>query len=261
MRRNGLRTVLGLGVLAALALASSPGAPIPGADARPVPVPPAPARGADSQLPPNAGASTPAWSNDFIARLEALALLQTLNAELLSHDSATLTLDRWCDAHRLASPAKVVAVRDRSARKEPTAEQRAQLGVTADEPVRYRRVQLACGARVLSEADNWYVPARLTPEINRQLETSDIAFGRAAQPLRFQRRTLSAKLLWSPLPEGWEMSSAAAAPGAAARTLQVPHAVLEHRALLVLPDGTPISQVVETYTEQVLAFPQPRPIQ
>jgi hypothetical protein len=34
--------------------------------------------------------------------------------------------------------------------------------------------------------------------------------------------------------------------------------VLEHQAVLVLPDGTPISEVVETYTEQVLAFPQPR---
>ena len=30
---------------------------------------------------------------------EAIAVLQSLNAELLSHDSATLTLDRWCDAH------------------------------------------------------------------------------------------------------------------------------------------------------------------
>ncbi|HEX8108868.1 MAG TPA: hypothetical protein VF516_14150, partial [Kofleriaceae bacterium] len=54
------------------------------------------------------GEGPPAWANDFTARLEALALLQTLNAELLSHDSATLTLDRWCDAHHLAAPAKVV---------------------------------------------------------------------------------------------------------------------------------------------------------
>ena len=49
------------------------------------------------------------WQESFTARLEALALLQTLNAELLSHNSATLTLDRWCAAHRLASPARIVA--------------------------------------------------------------------------------------------------------------------------------------------------------
>lgn len=202
-------------------------------------------------------AAAPAWANDFTARLEALALLQTLNAELLSHDSATLTLDRWCDAHHLASPAKVIAVRDRAEIKPASAEQRRVLGVTESEPVRYRRVQLRCGAHMLSEADNWYVPSRLTKEMNRQLDTSDIAFGRAVAALRFQRRTLSAKLLWSPLPPGWE-TSAGPLPDAGARVLAIPHAVLEHQAVLVLPDGTPISQVIETYTDQVLAFPQPR---
>lgn len=199
----------------------------------------------------------PAWSNDFTARLEALALLQTLNADLLSHDSATLTLDRWCGAHRLASPAKVLAVRDRRTGKPATAEHRRVLGVSASEPVRYRRVKLVCGARVLSEADNWYVPSRLTAEMNRQLETTDIAFGRAVQALQFRRRTLSARLLWSPLPDGWEIAGGAL-PDPGARILRVPHAVLEHRAVLTLPDGTPFSEVVETYTEQVLAFPQPR---
>jgi hypothetical protein len=196
-----------------------------------------------------------AWSGDFLGRVEALAVLQTLNAELLGHDSATLTLDRWCDAHHLASPAKVVAVRDREATRPPTAEQRKVLAVDESEPIRYRRVKLTCGGHVLSEADNWYVPSRLTPEMNQQLETTDIAFGRAAQALHFQRRTLSAKLLWSPLPEAWDM---ALSPLPDAKTLQIPHEVLQHKAVLVLPDGTPISHVIETYTEQVLAFPQPR---
>jgi hypothetical protein len=199
------------------------------------------------------------WTNDFTGRLEALALLQTLNAELLSHDSATLTLDRWCDAHHLASPAKIVAVRDRGASKPATAELRRALGVGEAEPIRYRRVQLVCGRHVLSEADNWYVPSRLSPEMNRQLDTTDIAFGRAVQALHFQRRTLSAQLLWSPLPDGWD-TAGGALPDAGAPVLAIPHAVLEHRAVLTLPDGTPFSEVVETYTEQVLAFPQPRPI-
>lgn len=209
--------------------------------------------------PAKDAAPAPAWSNDFVARVEALALLQTLNADLLGHDSATLTLDRWCDAHHLASPAKVVAVRDKDTTRPASADQRRALGVSDSEPIRYRRVKLACGTHVLSEADNWYVPSRLTPEMNRQLETSDIPFGRAVQALHFQRRTLSAKLLWSPLPEGWEVAPAAL-PDAGAKTLQIPHAVLQHQAVLVLPDGTAISQVIETYTEQVLAFPQPRPL-
>jgi hypothetical protein len=34
--------------------------------------------------------------------------------------------------------------------------------------------------------------------------------------------------------------------------------VLEHRAVLSTPDGAPFSEVVETYTGEVLAFPAPR---
>jgi hypothetical protein len=196
----------------------------------------------------------PAWKDSFASRLEALALLQTLNADLLSHDSATLTLDRWCEAHRLASPAKVVAERVHGADKAPTDYQRRLLAVGPDEPIRYRRVKLSCGGHVLSEADNWYVPSRLTTEMNAALDSSDVAFGRAVQALHFQRRTLSAELLWSPLPVGWEMG---AAPTPGGGRLDIPAQVLQHRAVLSLPNGTPFSHVVETYTGEVLAFPQP----
>src|SRR3982074_2070378 len=75
-------------------------------------------------------AQTPNWTGSFAARVEALAVLQTLNADLLSHDSATLTLERWCDVHRLASPPRIVASRVRDIDKPPTPEQRRELGVT-----------------------------------------------------------------------------------------------------------------------------------
>src|SRR5690349_4394209 len=143
-----------------------------------------------------------AWPDDFTSRVEALAVLQTLNADLLSHDSATLTLDRWCASHQLAAPeAHIVAQRVRDQDKVPTAEQRQRLRVGEQERIGYRHVRLMCGDRVLSEADNWYVPGRLTPEMNQTLDTSDAAFGRVVQPLHFQRHTFEAKLLWSPLPE------------------------------------------------------------
>jgi hypothetical protein len=200
--------------------------------------------------------NTPSWQEGFTGRLEALALLETLNADLLSHDSATLTLDRWCGDHRLASPAHIVAGLIHGADQAPTMEQRQLLGVTSSEPIRYRRVRLTCGDHVLSEADNWYVPSRLTPDMNRVLETTDTSFGRVVKPLNFHRRTLSAKLLWSPLPQNWDMG--ATLPERHETTLAMPHAVLEHRAVLTLPNGIPFSQVVETYTSEVLAFPQPR---
>src|SRR5208337_1930037 len=101
---------------------------------------------------------TSAWPDTFIARVEALALLQTLNADLLSHDSATVTLERWCGIHRLASRPRIVAERVRGVDKLISPEQRRELGVALTEPVRYRRVRLLCGGVALSEADNWYVP-------------------------------------------------------------------------------------------------------
>lgn len=206
---------------------------------------------------PAPAAAPPAWHDSFVARLEALALLQSLNADLLSHDSATLTLDRWCVAHHLAEPATVTAERVHDVDKVPTAAQRDLLQVSPTEPVGYRRVRLHCGSHVLSEADNWYVPGRLTADMNQNLEHSDIAFGRAVQALKFQRHTLTATLLWMPLPADWE-TKAQTVP-VSASTLEVPRYVLQHTAVLSLPDGTPISTVTETYTAEVLAFPQPRP--
>jgi hypothetical protein len=208
------------------------------------------ARGTHGQLPP--------WRDTLTGRLEALALLQTFNSDLLSHDSATLTLEKWCDSHKMASPPRVVADRLPDLDKPPTALQRGELGVTATEPVRYRRVRLRCGDHVLSEAENWYVPDRLTPDMNRLLETTDVAFGRVVQPLHFGRHTLEATLLWSPLPPGWDSDSKTLPP----RPIIWPGEeadVLRHRAVLVLPDGQPISEVVETYKAAVLAFPEPLP--
>ena len=200
-------------------------------------------------------AQTRIWSANFVSRVEALALLETLNSELLSNDSATLTLERWCDVHHLASPPRIEAVRVPDVDKPVSSAQREELHVTPTEPVRYRRVRLKCGAAVLSEADNWYVPSRLTPEMNRVLDTTDTPFGRAVQTLHFQRRTLSSKLLWHPLPDGWEMNAASAN----AENVPMPATLLEHRAVLTLPDGTPFSEVVESYTANILGFPVPHP--
>jgi chorismate-pyruvate lyase len=193
---------------------------------------------------------TVAPSQDRVARAELLALLQTLNADLLSHDSATLTLERWCADHRLAVPARIVARRVVGAVKPIQDELRARLDVDAAEPIGYRHVQLVCGERVLSEADNWYVPGRLTAEMNQRLDTTDEPFGKVVKTLGFQRRTLSAELMWSPLPPGWEMS----ASGVEREPLQIPRDVLRHKAILYTSAQVPFSAVVETYTNGLFDF-------
>ncbi len=196
------------------------------------------------------------WQDSFLTRVEILALIETLNAELLSHSSATLTLERWCSGHGLAPEAKLVARLERGVPKWLDESGRERLGVRAGDQVRHRHVRLFCGDRLLSEADNWFVPSRLTPEMNRLLDETDTPFGRVVHDLDFRRETLSAKLLWSPLPERWDMSSAPLV--SSGDRFEAPDHILEHRAILRDKAGTPFSFVVETYTRDVLAFPLPQ---
>jgi chorismate-pyruvate lyase len=198
----------------------------------------------------------PPWPDSFVARLEALALIQSLNAEILGSTSATLTLERWCRDHRLAAEPRVAA-RVISGEDQPlSAEQRQRLQV-AGETVKYRRVRLSCGGHVLSEAENWYVPGRLTADINRLLETTDTPFGRAVQRLDPYRQTFEVRLLWSPLPDGWESAADPRQPCATSGALTIPDALFEHRAILYTRDHKPFSEVHEVYQRSVLAFPPP----
>lgn len=201
-----------------------------------------------------AAAPAAAWPDTGLGRVEALAALQSLNVELLTHDSATATLEAWCAAHRLAPRPRILARRVRTEKPAPP-EVRAALQAAPEAPLRYRRVQLACGERILSEADNWYAPDRLTPEMNRVLDETDTPFGRAVAALNFKRRTLTAELLFKPLPDGWDV--ALRLPGRSRGRLAVPPFVLRHRAVLSDASGAPFSVVVESYTDQVLAFEPP----
>jgi chorismate-pyruvate lyase len=200
----------------------------------------------------------PEWRDTFESRLEVLALLQTLNGEILAGSSATRTLEEWCGEHQMAAEAKIVARRVPSVRKEPSAEQLQRLGVGDPSAVQYRRVELRCGSHVLSEADNWYVPGRLTPEMNALLETTDTPFGKAVQPLHPYRRTLAVTMLWAPLPRGWEQQRHPRSGRLTDRTMAIPKEIFRHRALLYTADHLPFSEVVETYQGELLAFDRSR---
>jgi chorismate-pyruvate lyase len=214
-------------------------------------------------------AATPvaAWHDTPATRLAALALLQSLNAELLASPSATLTLERWCGTHGLAEPAVIRAEALESGADEADPTLRADLRVEPGDLVIHRRVALRCGARLLSVADNWYVPARLSSAMNEQLEHSDVPFGKVVQALQPWRRTLSAKLLWAPLAEGWERAGQPAAAASKARRhatasspgqiLQWPQALLEQRALMSGSDNRPIAELRETYQKGLFEFPEP----
>jgi chorismate-pyruvate lyase len=121
--------------------------------------------------------------------------VERLKADILSAPSATQALTARCAQLHLADPPAIRALRDQDVDRKAGPDIRRLLKVTSSEPVRYRRVRLSCGPQVLSDADNWYVPARLTDEMNATLDRTDTPFGTVVKPLHFQRRTLKTEAL------------------------------------------------------------------
>lgn len=189
----------------------------------------------------------------FLARVETLASIETLNAEILASSSATRALEHWCQVHAMAPDPKVHAELVRGADTPLDDAGRKRLGLAA-EPVKYRRVRLTCGGHVLSEADNWYVPSRLTPEMNHVLETTDTPFGKAVAALRFTRQTFAVDGVWSPLPEDWQIRPP---PDHAHAQLAIPHILFTHHAVLYDASHRPFSEVAEHYTSELLDFMHP----
>ncbi|UEX16675.1 hypothetical protein LMF57_11630 [Stenotrophomonas sp. SI-NJAU-1] len=182
----------------------------------------------------DASASAPLQAPPGQQRIASAALVEVLHQRVLAGQSATATLESWCAEHGLAEQARVRAVRVHGQDKAAPADVLQALGATASTPLRYRRVQLACGSRVLSEADNWYLPDHLSPAMNQVLDTTDEPFGRVVGPLGFQRQTVTDQTFWPPRGEG-------------------DHGViLEVRALLRDRQQQPFSYVIESYLTQAL---------
>jgi hypothetical protein len=195
------------------------------------------------------------WPDTLTARVEALALIETLNASVLAAHTATSVLDKWCADHKMASDPAVRARIVTGIEKPISAEQRQRLQIDATEKVAYRRVELTCGGHVLVEADNWYVPSRLSAEINHVLATTDTPFGRAVQEMKPVRQNFAVEILWKPLPDGWEMGPTAA--NRPEEALSIPWQLFQHRALVYNGAHQPFSEVNEIYTREILAFGPP----
>lgn len=176
---------------------------------------------------------------DAAARARAEAQLTQIDSAIRSADSATLTLEKWCAANHMADPPRVIVRKGRGSAMAANATERQQLRVSATEPLVYRRVLLMCGDHILSEAENWYVPSRLTPEMNEALKGSE-PFGKVVQPLMPTRQALGSERLWAPLKANdWTL----------ARCSQP---AFSHRALVLDGKGQPLALVTESYRVELL---------
>jgi hypothetical protein len=94
-------------------------------------------------------AAAPAHAGTASGSSPALARLK---ADLAGPESATQVLTRWCGELHLAAPVRIRAVRVHQD-KPATQWIRQTLHAGRGEHLRYRRVQLMCGAHIFSEAD------------------------------------------------------------------------------------------------------------
>jgi len=213
-----------------------------------------------------AGEDSP-WPDTFVARVEVLALMQSLNAAILASPTATRALESWCAEHGLAADPRVTVRPLAVPAAIAAADTLARLGASRRETIAYRSVELRCGEVVLSKTENWYLPDRLPRALRRTLATTDTPFGRAVQSLSPYRRTISAGLLWQPLPKGWERDPAvldldqtACGPPAASLipALEIPQALFEQRAVVYSGKHVPLAEVHEVYQRGILGSPAPR---
>lgn len=151
---------------------------------------------------------------------------EDLRQELVAARSATAVLQRRCTTPIVAEVNRV--------QKPATPAQRAHLEVGPDEPVAYRSVALKCGPVSLSIAENWYVPARLTPGMNAAL-AGDTPFGAVIRPLAPTRRTFAIAT---------QREDPSVAPY-----------VVRQNAIVLDGQGHPLAEVIENYTPVLLCLP------
>ncbi|MES2339412.1 MAG: hypothetical protein V4537_15075 [Pseudomonadota bacterium] len=152
----------------------------------------------------------------------AATALDAFEADLLSGGVATRVLEAW-------SGGPVHAAVERGTIVTASIQTRVRLGVGPDAPLGFRRVRLMRGDVVLSQADNWFVPDRLSADMRIALEQTDIPFGVVIAPLDPHRETrMCERLNGDP--------------------------VLRISALVLAADGTPLAEVVEDYAGAVLGF-------
>lgn len=108
--------------------------------------------------------------------------------------SVTATLGNWCAARGLGGPALRSEVHARSGRLPLPMPGGAALDLGPGERVRHRAITLFCGDLPLLDADNWYLPDRLSARARRLLEETDTPFGTALEDASLGRVTTAARL-------------------------------------------------------------------
>jgi chorismate-pyruvate lyase len=162
---------------------------------------------------------------------------EALRTYILAADSVTLAMSDWCREHGIGRlPLRSVVHRRAGIRPLPAD---FPIRIGHDEAVWFREITLMAGDVPLLDADNWFLPYRISPDAAATLLETDTPFGTALLPGR-QTRVSTAILV----PE-----AAGALPPEGVRSPGV--AVLTLRGIVSL-DGQPVSYVEERFRPDLL---------
>lgn len=154
--------------------------------------------------------------------------------------SATAVLAQWMAERSGRVTVSITARRVAGHLSAPETALMERLRVRDEQELAYRRVRLMDGRHVLSDAHNWYVPARLPEGMRALLDETDMPFGAVIAPLAPTRQTLNVEHYW-PTP-GMPPSSGE----------RLPARLLRHDALVRSASGEPLCEVSEIYTRNIL---------
>jgi len=161
--------------------------------------------------------------------------IRALNSKILSADSATCALRKWCDDHRIGGDGPILAKKQPHVDiVQPGDEFLSALLPAPGEVIQHRRVTLSRSGIALSDCDLWWMPSRLDESMTAELDSTDIPFGIVVAPLNPTRHTLYEAVL----PTGHTH-------------------ILEHRALVIsgVSPQWPIAAVRELYRRELIERP------
>jgi chorismate-pyruvate lyase len=182
-----------------------------------------------------------------IAFPDTHALIQELSRRLCNTPTATATLFAWCEEHRLSSGPVTVICRCRCQAPAVARDVLTELKPLPREPVAYRSVQLVRGGLPLVDAENWFIPHRLSPDMRDALEATDIPFGDLIAPLSPMRRTLSVRAREFPveIPVSHLLETQRVEQ-------QHPEAILRIDAVVISGSGLPLAYVRENFRPELI---------
>lgn len=166
---------------------------------------------------------------------------------LQDYDTATAALEAWCRRHHPCG-ADALAVTLLSDQPMPPGGYCGPLRLQAGETLHCRRVWLRWGDRVVSEAENWYVPQRLPPAMQRVLAEGIRPYGAVVAELR-PRRATTIMLSDEQIARG---AGIVLTQLAQAQVFSPPHAFVLHVNAVMTASGVALAELREHYRRELL---------